>query len=864
MVTEVELRIRPDDGTGAIRTATPPGLAICEADSDGDPNGTCYPLIAPGAVQIPAGTTTGQEVTYTAIGSGHFLATESEYTLHFTENGSTHANGVHNLDASADNGEAVSVAGAFANIMRELNSVGVWQNSTSNVAWARITGYADATPPESQVLVSNIGQGGGSSSIFPGSNLAQAFTTGDSDAGYTLTSIELLINSGLNAPTVTLHSGSATGLRVAEFTRPSGVSNGSTPFTFTSITAATLSANTEYWVVAEGSNGAWTNTSQDAEDAGAKSGWSIANVGQSRSATSTGNFADRTNGYSYKLRVNGTVNPIPVLASNIGHSATTFLALTTFDLAQPFTVGSHDSGYRLTSIDIRLNTGTTGTTTPTLTLHSGSGTGTKVADFTGPSALDAETAKNYMFRPTTPVTLAASTEYWLVVQGSGLVNPEISPSDHEDGTPLDGASIGNAAHSRTASSSTGAFTQHDASTPVLKIRVRGVRLDSATTGAPVIIAPNVFRVPAVLTADISGIADSNGVTKIADSAAYKWHLFEADGTTLVAYSVGTGSTYTLTDAEAGKTLKLVVSFQDDDNYAEGPLTSAATAAITAAASCDAPTLTGGAMFIEGPRRVTIGIVGLTSHGFTSSVGGLDDLTFTTADSNNYDIQRIHTTGSSLEVGLDTALTAAEKRTVALHVCDQAYAFKSGSVSGSTYTFTTPSLNWESYAERMVYLSQDTVVPTFVSATVNGTSLVMTFSEELGAAASLANSAFTVKKGSGGTTQTLSSTAPSISGSTVTLTLATASAVTATDTDVKVLLHQTDDGHGQQAGRRVRQRGGDVHRRPARDQRARGPGASHAEQRSGRPPRGCRRAGADAEVQRAAEDLFRSGRRRRSR
>ena len=66
--------------------------------------------------------------------------------------------------------------------------------------------------------------------------------------------------------------------------------------------------------------------------------------------------------------------------------------------------------------------------------------------------------------------------------------------------------------------------------------------------------------------------------------------------------------------------------------------------------------------------------------------------------------------------------------------------------------------------------------------MNGTSLVMNFSEELGAAASLANADFTVKKGSGGTEQTLSGS-PSISGSTVTLTLATA--VSATDTGVKV-------------------------------------------------------------------------------
>ena len=73
---------------------------------------------------------------------------------------------------------------------------------------------------------------------------------------------------------------------------------------------------------------------------------------------------------------------------------------------------------------------------------------------------------------------------------------------------------------------------------------------------------------------------------------------------------------------------------------------------------------------------------------------------------------------------------------------------------------------------------------------------MTFNEELGAAASLANSAFTVKKtpsGGSETMLTLSSTAPSISGSTVTLTLATASAVTATDTDVKVLYSKPSTG-----------------------------------------------------------------------
>ena len=82
---------------------------------------------------------------------------------------------------------------------------------------------------------------------------------------------------------------------------------------------------------------------------------------------------------------------------------------------------------------------------------------------------------------------------------------------------------------------------------------------------------------------------------------------------------------------------------------------------------------------------------------------------------------------------------------------------------------------------------DTTAPAFESAAANGTSLVITFDEDLVAAASLANSAFTVKKtpsGGSAATVTLSTTvAPVMSGRTVTLTLATA--LVSTDTAVKV-------------------------------------------------------------------------------
>ena len=76
---------------------------------------------------------------------------------------------------------------------------------------------------------------------------------------------------------------------------------------------------------------------------------------------------------------------------------------------------------------------------------------------------------------------------------------------------------------------------------------------------------------------------------------------------------------------------------------------------------------------------------------------------------------------------------------------------------------------------------DTTAPTVTGATVDGTSLVVTFDETLAAAANLASSAFAVEKTpSGGSATTVALTGlPSIGGAAVTLTLA--AAVVSTDT-----------------------------------------------------------------------------------
>ena len=90
------------------------------------------------------------------------------------------------------------------------------------------------------------------------------------------------------------------------------------------------------------------------------------------------------------------------------------------------------------------------------------------------------------------------------------------------------------------------------------------------TGAPTI--GGTPQVDQTLTADTSPIDDEDGLTNV--SYAYQWL---AGGS---AISGATGSTYTLTASEQGKTIQVKVTFTDDRNNSES-LTSVATDAVAA-------------------------------------------------------------------------------------------------------------------------------------------------------------------------------------------------------------------------------------------------------------------------------------------
>ena len=138
------------------------------------------------------------------------------------------------------------------------------------------------------------------------------------------------------------------------------------------------------------------------------------------------------------------------------------------------------------------------------------------------------------------------------------------------------------------------------------------RPNNPATSAPTI--SGTAQVGETLTAETSVIADEDGLDDV--SFSYQWL---ADG---IDISGATGSTYTLTDADQGKTVKVQVSFTDEAGNYE-TLTSAATDPVAEATqpnnqATGVPTISGTAQVGETLTADTSGI---------SDADGLDNAVF---------------------------------------------------------------------------------------------------------------------------------------------------------------------------------------------------------------------------------------------
>ena len=143
---------------------------------------------------------------------------------------------------------------------------------------------------------------------------------------------------------------------------------------------------------------------------------------------------------------------------------------------------------------------------------------------------------------------------------------------------------------------------------------------AATQNNPAIGVPTTSGTALVgetLTAETSSIADADGLTNAA--FAYQW--IRSDGTTDTDISGETGSTYTPVSDGEGKTIKVRVSFTDDEGNDEA-LTSTATAAVEAALTAELQNVPGShdgsgtfTFRILFSEPVTAGFSALKQHSF---------------------------------------------------------------------------------------------------------------------------------------------------------------------------------------------------------------------------------------------------------
>ena len=249
------------------------------------------------------------------------------------------------------------------------------------------------------------------------------------------------------------------------------------------------------------------------------------------------------------------------------------------------------------------------------------------------------------------------------------------------------------------------------------------RPNSPATGAPAITG--TAQVGETLTADTSGIADSDGLTSV--SYSYQW--ISNDGTSDTEITGATDSTYTLVAADEGKTIKVKVTFTDDADNDES-LTSDATATVAARPNSPAT----GTLDIAGMAQV-----GETLTPDTSGIADSDGLTHV-----SYSYQWIRNDGTS-----DADITGATDSTYTLVSADE------GSTVKVRVSFTDDADNDETLTSAATTLVAATPSPLTVSlannpASHNGTDVFtfqIRFSEETRLSfRTLRDQAFTVTGG----------------------------------------------------------------------------------------------------------------------
>ena len=458
-----------------------------------------------------------------------------------------------------------------------------------------------------------------------------------------------------------------------------------------------------------------------------------------------------------------------------------------------FTTGANANGYVLKSLTFRISALTASGVAPKVSIYTSVNDepGAELYTFSDPSVSTGDKTVTAQAN----AALAASTSYFVVFEDSDTADGNWSASLTNTSTVYDTDSLTDWSLSgRIHSTDGGTIWTSVTSKIALKLtgEVASMRTNTPATGAPGITGTP--QVGETLTATAGDMADDEGLptTDFPTGYTFQWVLDDAGTETDI--SGATSQTYTPVAGDAGKTIKVEVTFEDGGGTDE-TLASDATQPV-AGAKTACPTHN------EWCREMTsgysAGIIGsetFESIGYSSdiSLGALEQPPTFSHDGTDYTVTQVNQArvssggvvqtnsvnfaagawlpdgtvltlnGTTLTVGTDTESSTLGREQWDLTVLGIDFDWVTG-------TKVTTSLNFP---------------PKLTTATVDGTSLVLTYHENLDTNSVPALAQFTVKKTpSGGTEEDVDlSGSPVVSGTQVTLTLD--EAVVSTDGDVKV-------------------------------------------------------------------------------
>ena len=522
---------------------------------------------------------------------------------------------------------------------------------------------------QADVLVSNIGQtDDGGASLDDSGNLGQAFSVGAGGGDYTLTSIEIPIEDNgiaaadIDSLSVSVWSTNSSGLPSSllhPLRNPSSIAADTTA-TFNAQAGATLEAGKTYAVVVYYDKTltsgwpAWVLAGTGDDDSPA-TGWEIADSSLWRGATATNwsSFADE----AYKIRVNGSAaGGTPTCTLNTGDLWCG--VVTVAAISSGGSVAAH--GFAGTDGGLDDKTFSVGTNNYTIDgLYVGTA-GDLNLDLTG--ALDAADKGNLKL-------VVGSTDF-----------------DLDDATHVS---------SENAYLWTGTGLDWSSDTHVtLRLR-RAVALSTDATLSGLTVydgSSNLTLSPSFAsgteTYTASAAYDIATVTVTASKnqadATIAW-LDASDATLVDADAMAAGHQVAL--EAGGNTFKVKVTAED------GTTTKTYTVTVNRASpSC---TLNTGDLWCGvvtvGSSPTPVGIV----YGYSTNLGALSDTTFSVG-SNSYTINALNVApDGTLHLTLSSALTAADRAKLVLHLGSTEYEFSDAVVSGGIHQWTSAGLDWSS-------------------------------------------------------------------------------------------------------------------------------------------------------------------------